>query len=325
MKKGVSKGNQLFKSTNQMPNKSFDEAHEEYINNLKIIGRSEETIRTYNHHKKYFLNFLGGNVKCSEINEETLNKYILYLHNKNIRAVSINSYLQNISPIIKFCIKKGYIKHGFMIPRVKGQEKIKEVLTDEELKMLLESPKKTDFVTIRTYVIIWVLASTGIRASELRNLRVKNVDIIGRTIVCNHTKNKKARYLPISNSLAVILSEYMQYREGEVEDYLFPTVYGDMMSSTTLQKSVSNYAKERGVRKQGIHIHRHTFITNSVLKNVSPIILKSITGHSTFKELNRYYHNNTSSLVEIIDSIAPKMKNKQSNFKKRSNIRSKDE
>lgn len=67
MKKGVSKGNQLSKASTQVTHKLFDEAYEEYVTTLKILGRSDETIRTYNYHKKYFLNFIGGDVKCNEI------------------------------------------------------------------------------------------------------------------------------------------------------------------------------------------------------------------------------------------------------------------
>jgi integrase/recombinase XerD len=317
LKKGISKGPQLFKNETQIIKKTYEEAFEEYILSAKIKGRSEETIRTYKHHSNYFIQFIGDNTNCSEITLDTLESYILFLKSRDIKGTTINSYILNISPIIKYCIKKGYIPTDFLIPTVKVQEEFKDILNEDELHRLLEPSKKKDFVSIRTYTCIWLLASTGLRASELRKLRVGNVNMIDRIITYNYTKNKKARYLPISSSLYEVLEEYLRIRGGEGDDYLFPTVYGEILSRTSLQKAIVKYCKERGVEKSGIHIHRHTFITRSVEKNVSPLILKNITGHSTFKQLNHYYNAKTSSIVEVIDSIAPNLNRKESQFKKK--------
>ena len=140
--------------------------------------------------------------------------------------------------------------------------------------------------------------------------------MVDRIITCNYTKNKKARYLPISSSLYEVLDNYLRLRKGEGEDFLFPTVYGEILSRTSLQKSIVKFCKERGIEKSGIHIYRHTFITRSVEKNVSPLILKNITGHSSFRQLNHYYNAKMSSMVEVIDSIAPNLHKKENKFKK---------
>ena len=85
---------------------------------------------------------------------------------------------------------------------------------------------------------------------------------------------------------------------------------------SSLQKCIKNYCNSRGIKKTSLHLFRHTFITNAVNKNVSPLILKRITGHSTMKELNRYYNARTTDLTSIIDEIAPKSDKKESYFKK---------
>jgi len=281
-----------------------------------IRGLSKETINTYNHQHKYFTEFLGDIRNCSDITLSTVEPYVLYLKGKKIKNTTINSYLQNVSPIIKYCIKNGYILEDFITPTVKFQEEFKEILTEVELNTLLQPPIGRDFVSMRVYTCIWLLASTGLRASELRNLKVKNVNMLERAITCNYTKNKKARYLPISSSLYEVLDKYLILRSGEGDQYLFPTVYGEILSRTSLQKGIVKYCHERGVEKSGIHIYRHTFITRSVEKNVSPLILKNITGHSSFKQLNHYYNAKITSMVDIIDSIAPKLNKKESFVKK---------
>ncbi len=218
---------------------------------------------------------------------DVLEDYILYMkEEKGIsNTVTLNSYLQNISPLIKYGVKKRYILEKFAIPFIKGQETFKEIYTDDEIKVLLEIPNMKDFVTTRTHTIIWVLASTGLRARELRELRIKNVDMINRAITANETKNKKPRRVPISLSLYDVLFNYMEIRGGDLEDYLFPTIYNEILAMSTLQDSVKTYCNKRGVYKTSIHLFRHTFITNAVNQNVSPLILQRITGHSTMKQL----------------------------------------
>ncbi|WP_368488943.1 tyrosine-type recombinase/integrase [Clostridium sp. BJN0013] len=317
LKKGISKGKQLFKNENQIIKKTYQEAFKEYIAMSKVRGLSQDTIKTYYYHNKYFCKFLGKNKNCGGLDVKTIESYVLFLQEKGMKGTTINSYLQNISPVLKYCMKKGYIFEYLNIPYVKVQQEHKEIFTEDELNTLLQPPKSKDFVSIRVYTCVWLLASMGLRASELRHLKVNNVNMIDRIITCNYTKNKKARYLPISSSLYEVLDNYLNLRKGDGEDYLFPTVYGDMLSRTFLQKGIVEYSHKRGIKKSGIHIYRHTFITRSVEKNVSPLILKNITGHATFKQLNNYYNSRMSSMVEVIDNIAPKLKRKENYFKKR--------
>jgi integrase/recombinase XerD len=105
-----------------------------------------------------------------------------------------------------------------------------------------------------------VLASTGIRARELRELKNSNVDLVTRAITINQTKNKKPRRVPISKSLYDVLLNYMEIRGGDADDYLFPTVYNEIMAMTTLQDSVQKYCNQRGIRKTSLHLFRQPML-----------------------------------------------------------------
>ena len=72
LRKGISKGAQLFRDERIIIKKTYEEAFEEFILSAKIKGRSEDTIRTYTHHCKYFIEFIGKNFMCSEITLNTL-------------------------------------------------------------------------------------------------------------------------------------------------------------------------------------------------------------------------------------------------------------
>ncbi|APF23385.1 tyrosine-type recombinase/integrase [Clostridium butyricum] len=322
MQRGQVKGTRMFgnRTYSKVP---YQQLFEECYRNLEIKGRAEETLRTYKNHHKYFMEFLCYHTKSREpsadvITLQLLEDYILYLQNvrKTFNNTTINSYLKNVSPVIKYGVKRGYIHDDFPIPFRKVQEKIKEIYTQEELQSLLIRPKGNNFVAIRDWAIVWVLASTGVRSKELRCLKIKGVDLYNRSMTANHTKNRKARYLPISTSLLEVLEDYLRIRGGEGEDYLFPTVFGEIMSSSSLSKQIQRYCNNRGVEKTSLHLFRHTFITNSVNANVNPVLLQRVTGHSSMRELSRYYNSQLKDVVAVIDDIAPTLNRKESLFKK---------
>ncbi|HBE9438107.1 recombinase [Clostridioides difficile] len=216
MKKGDVKQTRLF--TKKVSEKrTFEQLVDEYIRQCEITNKAHYTIRIYKHHSRYFMQFIGENFPCENINLSLVEDYIEYLRDiKGLdNGVTLNSYLRNISPIIKFGYKKRYILYNFEIPTVKEQETFKEIYNKEELDLILDKPKKNDFTTLRTWTMLCTFSSMGIRARELRELQVKNVDLLNRVITVNKTKNKKARYLPISASLHEVLEQYLEIRGGE--------------------------------------------------------------------------------------------------------------
>ena len=150
-----------------------------------------------------------------------------------------------------------------------------------------------------------MLLGTGIRAKELRETRVKDVDIKEGVLSLNHTKNRKPRSIPLPTSLIIILTEYIRIRAGAEEEPLFCNIFGEPLPRTTLQISVIKYCKKRGVEKTSLHLFRHTFITLSVRKGISPLFLKRITGHSNLKTLDKYYSFDITDLVNIVDEYNP--------------------
>lgn len=286
-------------------NLTYKELLELYDKECMRKGVSDITIKGYDYAGKYFMDYTGEEITCNEINQDLIDNYILWLKNKGIKMTTINSYQYKISPVVNFGYKRGFIERKVEFKRVIEQEEIKEIYTKRELELLLKRPKEKSFPTFRTWVIINTLISTGIRSKELRELRIKNIDLEFGMINLEHTKNRNARIIPVSTTLNMILSEYLLVRNGNQNDPLFCNIYGEALGRTTLQCSVSKYCKNLGIEKTSIHLFRHTFITLSVRKGVSPLILKRITGHKTLKMLNHYYSFDVSDIVSIVDDINP--------------------
>lgn len=276
-----------------------------YEKECKRKGVSEITFKGYAYAGKYFMDFTGENITCNEITQELIDDYIIWLGDKGIKTTSINSYQYKISPVVNFGVRKKYIPRKIEFRKVTEQENMKEIYSNSELELLLKRPKERSFPTYRTWVIINTLISTGIRAKELRELKIRNVDLEGGILYLDHTKNRTSRAIPLSSTLFNIIHEYLLVRKGEPDEPLFCNVYGEPMGRSTLQCSVSKYCKAHGIEKTSIHLFRHTFITLSVRKGVSPLILKRITGHKDLKMLNHYYSFDVSDIVSIVDEINP--------------------
>lgn len=310
MRKGEKVGKVQF-NTNDRKQKPYDEVLDEYCKLCKRRGLSEVTIKGYKYSTRYFKQFNENN----PINQNTILDYIAYLQDNNFKWTTINSYIRKLTPVLNYGFEMGYYPK-VRVEYVKGQKEAKEIYTKEELEKLLAYPKKKDFVTMRNFAMTWVLASTGIRRTELINLKVSNVNLLERTLLLNTTKNKKPRYVPVSSSLYDVLLEYMELRKGENNDYLFPTVYNNKMATSSVNKELAEYNFSRQVLRTGVHKFRHTFITNAVNSNVNILILKKITGHSSTTTLSGYYNTKINDTLNIIDTIAPKGNKKHSGFKK---------
>jgi len=160
----------------------------------------------------------------------------------------------------------GYIE-PFKIELLKVEKQVKETYTDSELTILLKKPdvKKCKFSEYRDWVFINYLLATGNRLRTVINVQIRDIDFDNDTIILKKTKNKHQQIIPISNSLKIILFEYLRYRKGENEDYLFCNSKGQQLTRDTITSSIRFYNLSRGISKTSIHLFRHTFAKNWIL------------------------------------------------------------
>lgn len=240
---------------------------------------------------------------ASDVTRDFMDDYILHLKGTGVKAVTINTYIRGISPIIKYGMSMGLIKE-FGFKEIKTTEEIKQVYTHEELKILLKKPEINSFTEYRNWVIINFLMRTGIRALELRSIKIKDVDLRGSMLLVSRTKSRRQRYIPISRSLNKTLMEYLDFRKAEsVDEFLFCNEFGQYLPRTTLQMAIIKYCTKRGVLKHSLHLFHHTFANMWIVNQSNIFSLQKILGHSSLKQVNHYANLAMDDVKRNFDSF----------------------
>jgi len=140
----------------------------------------------------------------------------------------------------------------------------------------------------RNKAIIYLLLDTGIRASELGNLRIHHVDVRNRreTVM---GKGSKQRCIPFSSRTGQVLWRYLAQRSDDTAaEFLFLTIHGRKLTRSQLLHILVAIGKRSGVNGVNVHRFRHTFAINYLRNGGDPYTLQIMLGHSTMDMVKRY-------------------------------------
>lgn len=283
----------------------FKNVVEEFLLTCKARNLSSYTIKFYESTYSHFTKF-AGEIDIKDLNAKLIMEYQLYLIQKGVKDVSIDTYLRGLRGIINYCTKQGYMqKITIQMPKV--VKEAKETYTDEELSILLKKPniRECRFGEYRTWVIINFLLSTGCRCMTLRNIKIEDIDFENGYVTYKKTKNKRQQIVPLSSSIVMILKEYMKYRKGEKEEYLFCNYVGEQISQSGLNTSLDRYTKKRGISRKSIHAFRHTFAKLSIINGMGVMQLQKMLGHSSLDMVRHYVNLYSTDLRREVDLYNP--------------------
>lgn len=263
----------------------------EFINYCKVKSLKEITIEGYKRNYGYFKSYIGDTTQPVEVlTNAVLREYISYLKDNTERSnVSINTTVRSIRTWLNYCSQQGYLPR-INIPYLKDDSNEKNIYTEDELRRLLKKPdvKRCSFSEFRNWVIINMLVSTGIRRHSLTNIKIEDVLFENGLIRLTVTKARKCHYINMSTRLSQVLKEYLKYRGGSQEDYLFVTEVGTQLQDDNLTNAIYRYNKSRNVNKTSIHLFRHTYATNFMEDNGDIFTLSKHLQHSNLAITQNY-------------------------------------
>lgn len=291
--------------SSQAKTKTIHNAFDEFIRYCKIKNLSPHTISFYERHFNGFLEFYKGGLQ--DIDKKTIEDYVLHLREKEtLNDVSIATHIRAIRAILYYFMDLGYVKK-FKIKLPKAEKKVKEAYTDEELALLLKKPdlRKCTFAEFRDWVLVNYLLATGNRISTVANIKIGDLDFDNDCIIIRHTKNKRQQIIPMSSTLKEVLLEYLKYRKGNPDDYLFCNQYGEQMQVESLKTAIKRYNQSRGVMKTSCHAFRHTFAKKYILAGGDIFRLQKLLGHSSLEMVKEYVNMFADDLKQNYDLLNP--------------------
>ena len=288
-------------------NLTIEEAFELFIRKCKVKNLTDLSIESYKKKIVHFYEFTDKTQLVSTINADMVDEYVLWLReNTQANDITINSYLRSLRAFLYYCMNCKYIP-SFKVTLIKADQKVKETYTDDDLEKLLVKPdvNKCTFSTYKTWVFENYLLATGNRISSALNVRIEDVNFEDGLITLRKTKNRKQQIIPLSNALSNILKEYLEFRGGEPEDYLFCNEYGAKAMERTYQQLVRRYNIKRNVNCTSCHAFRHTYARLAVMNGVDAFTLMRLLGHSNITVTQQYVNMFSKDLQSNFDRISP--------------------
>ncbi len=262
---------------------------------LKISKNSNYTLRNYISLNKKFLNFINKNPE--EITEDDLKLYVAENFSER-SAISTILFLSAIKYSFTSILQKDITLN---IKRPKREKKLPSVLTKQEIRDLFDAISNK-----KSKLMISLLYASGLRVSEITNLKINNLDFEERIGHVRQAKGKKDRIFNIPSFLIEELKSQAENQKQFNQEYLFSGPKGKL-SERNIQKIVKNAKEKAGINKE-VHPHtlRHSFATHLLENGTDIRKIQELLGHSDLSTTQIYTHISTQELKKIkspIDSL----------------------
>ncbi len=268
---------------------------DDFSNYLRIDKNySSNTVESYMRDLKYFLSYVDKEIL--NITKRDIDNYILHLL-PNYNESSINRIIASIKSFYKYlAIYKGFINVSEDVECLQRKKKLPKYLSIEEVDNLLDIELNTSF-DHRNKAILELMYSTGLRATELINLELNNIDTVNM-IVHVYGKGSKERIVPMSkiavNYLDIYINNYRDslFVKGKPKtDALFLNNHGTKMTRQGLYKIIGKIAKEKNINKEITpHVLRHSFATHMIECGADIRSVQELLGHENVVTTEIYTH-----------------------------------
>lgn len=271
---------------------------------------SENTIKSYqNDLKKYENYFKNKNIDL--INEENIREYLKYLKKENNESKTICHNISTLRSFYKFLLIEKKVSKNPMewieIPKIK--KSLPKTLSFEEINKLLDI-KLNDNYSYRNKAMLELMYSSGLRVSELVNVKIHDIDSES-CVIRIMGKGNKERIVPLGDYAIRYVGIYLKEHRNklmkkEYNDYLFLNNHGKKMTRQGFFKIIKNLAKEQNIKSEfSPHTLRHSFATHLLDGGADLRSIQEMLGHSDISTTQIYTHVSKELLKENYNNFHP--------------------
>lgn len=278
---------------------------------------SNNTFFSYKIDMNQFIGFLQkNNIFLKTLTGDDLKSFVHHLHGLKLSARSIARKISTLKTFFAYLTQHFDIKNSakeLYIPKI--EKRLPTHLSQDEVSSVLtHSEKDRTPLGIRNSLMLYLLYSSGMRVSELINIRISDIHFDTRFISIEG-KGGRQRMIPLPQTIMIMVHDYLQKHAHDVVSiadpiYLFPVIYGKKVKPISRQSCwiiLKKLCEQAGIKRAiSPHQLRHSFATHMLEKGVDLRSLQVLLGHEEITTVEVYTHVETSQLRKIYDKKHPR-------------------
>ena len=281
-----------------------------FLNYLLVDkGLSNNTVKAYEADISSFFQWLDNeDLKYKNLQEDHINQYISFLFQKKMRSSSVNRKISSIKSFYIFLVKRNFVKNSPLNDLVtpKQEKYLPESMSEAEVDKLLNSPDVSNKIENRDKAMIEMLYATGMRISELVNLKITDVDM-KRCVVKVFGKGSKERLVPFGETALDSLRSYLNEREQSSSKEIFLSNRGKKMTRVAFWQRVKIYLIRENLKNSiSPHTLRHAFATHLLNRGADLRSVQLLLGHSDLSTTQIYTHIAKQRLSDVLKKHHPR-------------------
>ena len=281
-----------------------------FLNYLLVDkGLSNNTVKAYEADISSLFQWLDNkDLKYNNLQEDHINQYISFLFQRKMRSSSVNRKISSIKSFYIFLVKRNFVKNSPLNDLVtpKQEKYLPESMSEAEVDKLLNSPDVSNKIENRDKAMIEMLYATGMRISELVNLKITDVDM-KRCVVKVFGKGSKERLVPFGETALDSLRSYLNEREQSSSKEIFLSNRGKKMTRVAFWQRVKIYLIRENLKNSiSPHTLRHAFATHLLNRGADLRSVQLLLGHSDLSTTQIYTHIAKQRLSDVLKKHHPR-------------------
>ena len=278
-------------------------------------GCSENTINSYGIDLKLFLEYLRENEIPSfkQVNKEVIVNYMQSEKNNNKANSSILRSVSSLRKFFQYLAQEKIIEKDpmLLIDTPKKKQHLPQVLTKEEVEKLLRSPNTGQVLGLRDRVMLELMYATGLRISEIINLKLEDLHLTMGTLQ-TLGKGHKERIVPVGDEAIKWVNRYLEEARPKLlkqkrSNYLFLNFHGNNLTRQGVWKNLKAEVRKAGIQKNITpHTLRHSFATHILENGADLRIVQELLGHADISTTQIYTHLSNKQLADIYNRAHPR-------------------
>jgi len=275
---------------------------------------SNLTINGYLSDLNIFLEYLNNNniKNYNNVEYQDIRLFINYLYESNYTNKTISRNISAIRSFFKYLKANNYIDNNpcSLISNPKLEKRLPKYLNFDEIEKLLNSFDNNNFIGLRNSLILEMLYSTGIRVSEITNIKLKDISLFNKTIKISGKGNKERMVYfgtVCLNLLDLYLKRSYPILNKDNSDYLILSKTGKKINDREIRRVVDEAAIIAGIKiKISPHVLRHTFATHMLTEGADLRSVQELLGHENLSTTQVYTHLTNEKIRNVYLNAHPR-------------------